>query len=214
MPEESDGIDKLDLSAFEQIRGFMHEDEALRLYELSLKASENGPVLELGSYCGKSAFVIGSACRRKQSILFSVDHHRGSEEQQPGEEYFESDLLDPVTGSINTFPFFRSMIDDNGLGDTVIPIVGSSLNVGRMWATPLSMVFIDGGHAEETVRTDFETWEKHIIPGGFLLFHDIYMSPEEGGQAPRTVYEQAAASGRFIIRNMTRSLGVLEKKRG
>ena len=91
-------------------KGFLHEDEGRCLYDIALKASRSGPCLEIGSYCGKSAIYIGTACKMNKSILFSIDHHRGSEEQQPGEEYFDPDLFDPQNGQVDTFGKFRKTL--------------------------------------------------------------------------------------------------------
>ena len=202
----------LDFEFLNTIKGFMDDEEALRLYDLSLTASRIGPVLEIGSYCGRSAAIIGSACKQNSGILFSIDHHAGSEEQQPGEQYFDPDLYDEQTLSVNTFPLFRQTLSRAGLKDTVVPIVCTSKTAGRMWKTPLSMVFIDGGHSFEAAHTDFFTWAPHIIPGGFLVIHDIFFNPEEGGQSPRQVYEEALATGHYDALGMTKTLGVLRVK--
>ena len=205
-------IDMIDFEILKTIKGFMDGEEALRLYEEAKAASRMGPVLEIGSYCGRSAVIIGTACREENSILFSIDHHRGSEEQQKGQEYFDPDLYDERTNRINTFPFFREALAKTGLEDSVIPIVSSSATAGRMWKTPLAMVFIDGGHSLGAARGDFETWSPHLIQGGLLVLHDIFMDPAKGGQAPRMVYEQALETGAFDSLEMTKTLGVLRKK--
>jgi hypothetical protein len=192
-------------------KGFMDEAEALRLYELGREASRFGPCLEIGSYCGRSAAYLGLACRENGGVLYSIDHHRGSEEQQPGEEYFDPDLLDPRTGLIDTFPFFRKTIADIGLGDTVIPIVAKSAVIARNWLTPLSMVFIDGGHTFEAAFADYSGWVSHIMPGGFLVIHDIFPDPAEGGQAPYCIYRMALASGLFTELPLVKTLGTLRR---
>nr|WP_320193749.1 class I SAM-dependent methyltransferase [uncultured Desulfobacter sp.] len=203
----------LDFEFLNTIKGFMDDDEALRLYDLSLTASKIGPVLEIGSYCGRSAAIIGSACKQNNGILFSIDHHEGSEEQQQGEAYFDADLYDEKTSAVNTFPFFRQTLSRAGLKETVVPIVCGSKTAGRMWKTPLSMVFIDGGHSFDAAHADFLTWAPHIIPGGFLVIHDIFFNPQEGGQPPRQVYEQAQATGCYDVLDMTKTLGVLRVKK-
>ncbi len=194
------------------VKGFLAPEEGERLYELALEAAEMGPCLEIGSYCGKSALYIGNACKAKQSTLFSIDHHRGSEEQQPGELYFDAELFDPFLYRVDTLGHFRKTLETSGLEDVVVPIAASSTVVARNWATPLSLVFIDGGHAYDTVMTDYELWHPHVKPGGYLLFHDIYPDPEDGGQAPYEVCKQAVATGQFKVLEMTGSLGVLQKK--
>lgn len=195
-----------------KIKGFLDEDEACHLYELALEASLFGPCLEIGSYCGKSAVYIGQACKINRSVLFSVDHHCGSEEQQPGEAYFDPDLWDEKQKKIDTFKFFRQTISDFNLEEAVIPIIGRSELVGKKWRTPLSLVFIDGGHAYNTVLADYETWAKHILPGGYLIFHDIFPDPAQGGQAPYFVYRKAVASFSFDELPLMKSLGILKRK--
>ncbi|MCG8689145.1 MAG: class I SAM-dependent methyltransferase [Desulfobacterales bacterium] len=205
-------MSQLDFQFLNTIKGFMHDEEALRLYDVSYEASKMGPLLEIGSYCGRSAAIIGSACKANTSILYSIDHHTGSEEQQPGEEYFDPDLYDDSTEGINTLPLFRNTLEKAGLEETVVPIVSKSEIAGRMWKTPLAMVFIDGGHSFEAAHTDFTTWSPHIMKDGFLVIHDIFFNPEEGGQPPRQVYEIALATGRYEELEMTKTLGVLKVK--
>ena len=189
----------------------MDDDEAIRLFELADKASCMGAVLEIGSYCGRSAAIIGTACQKNNGILYSIDHHIGSEEQQHGEEYFDPELFDEKTGGVNTLPLFRETLKKTNLEDTVIPIVSTSKVVGKMWQTKLSMVFIDGGHSFEAAHTDFLTWSPHILPHGLLVIHDIFLDPDLGGQAPRQVYERAIATGMYTELAMTKTLGVLQR---
>jgi MMP 1-O-methyltransferase len=195
----------------ETVKGFLDPEEGRRLYETASLAAVHGPCLEIGSYCGKSTLYLGEACRRKGSVLFSIDHHQGSEEQQPGEEYFDPDLFDPATYGVNTLRSFRRTLELAGLLDTVVALVCTSVTAARAWATPLSLVFIDGGHALETVLRDYHDWAGHIQPGGYLLIHDIFRDPALGGQAPYQIYQMAVASGAFTELPLTKSLGVLRR---
>ena len=201
----------IDFDLLHGIKGFMDDDEAMQLYNIALKASKNGPVLEIGSYCGKSAYIIGSACEQNSSTLFSIDHHKGSEEQQQGEEYFDHELFDSKLSRVNTFPFFQQTIVQTGLENTIVPIVAGSSVAGRMWKTPVSMLFIDGGHSFEAVYEDFLTWACHIQSKGFLVIHDIFFDPQKGGQAPRKIYEIAIKSGDYKEFEMVKTLGVLQR---
>jgi len=194
------------------VKGFLAPEEGERLYELALEAADTGPCLEIGSYCGKSAVYLGNACKAKQSTLFSIDHHRGSEEQQPGELYFDAELFDPFLYRVDTLGRFRQTLDKAELADVVVPLAAASAVVARNWATPLGLVFIDGGHAADTVLTDYEQWQPHVLPGGYLLFHDIYPDPEDGGQAPYEVYQQALKTAQYGELKMTGSIGVLRRK--
>lgn len=189
----------------------MDEEEGRYLYKIAEQVSKTGACLEIGSYCGKSTIYLGSGCKQNDGILFSIDHHRGSEEQQPGEEYFDSDLLDPDTNQIDTFKFFRKTLEAAHLQDTVVPMVCRSQVAARQWGTPLGLVFIDGGHSYDTAYIDYSSWAGHIMPGGYLLFHDIFPDPSKGGQAPYQIYQIAAASGLFQELPMFKTIGVLKR---
>ncbi len=194
------------------VKGFLDAQEGRGLYKIALEASRTGPCLEIGSYCGKSTIYLGTACRENNGILFSIDHHRGSEEQQPGEEYFDTDLFDHELGRVDTLKEFRKTIEKAGLDDTVVPMVCRSDVAARTWATPLSLVFIDGGHSYEAVYTDYSAWAGHIMHDGYLLIHDIFKDPEKGGQAPYHVYKLAVASGLYMELSMIKTLGVLKRR--
>jgi predicted O-methyltransferase YrrM len=195
-----------------KVKGFLAEEEGLKLFELALEACSLGPCLEVGSFCGKSAIYLGVACKIKRRTLFTIDHHRGSEEQQPGQPYFDSDLFDSKTGMIDSLQYFRAVIQKARLEETVVPMIAKSHVVARDWTTALGLVFIDGGHSYEAVVTDYRCWHPHLLPGGFLIFHDIFLDPAEGGQAPYEVYKEALASGRFEALPMTKTLGVLRRR--
>ncbi len=195
-----------------EVKGFLAPEEGERLFELALEACQLGPCLEIGSFCGKSTVYIGSACKLCGRTLFSIDHHRGSEEQQPGQLYFDPEVYDSRRGVIDSFPYFRNTIERAGLEDTVVPVVAKSHVVAKDWATPLGMVFIDGGHAYETVLSDYRCWSRHLLPGGFLVFHDIFLDPSKGGQAPYEVYKLALTTGLFEELPMTQTLGVLQHR--
>jgi len=202
---------EIDKELLASVKGFLDEEEGRCLYEIALEAGRLGACLEIGSYCGKSTLYLAAACQKSCSILFSIDHHQGSEEQQPGEEYFDPDLYDPQTGGVNTFDAFRATIKRGGLEDTVVPIVSRSEVAAHLWATPLSLVFIDGGHSMEAACTDYKSWAGHILPGGFLLIHDIFIDPSQGGQAPHRIYNLALESGLFQEVKMVKTLGVLKR---
>lgn len=194
----------------ERARGFMPPDEGLALYEAGVSVDVAGPLLEVGSYCGKSALYLGEAARRRGRLLFSVDHHRGSEENQPGWEWHEPDLVDPDVGLMDTLPVFRRTIHDAGLEGTVVAVVGDSHAVAQVWGTALALLFIDGGHGEEPARRDYELWTPHVAPGGLLVIHDVFPDPADGGRPPyEQIYLPALASGRFREVRAVGSLRVL-----
>ncbi|GAA3315414.1 putative O-methyltransferase YrrM [Nonomuraea dietziae] len=199
------------LQAAERAKGFMPRDEGRALYEAALQYGRQGPICEIGTYCGKSAIYLGAAARQIGSVVVTVDHHRGSEEIQPGWEHHDPTLVDPRFGKMDSLPAFRETIAAAGLEDEVVAIVGRSEQVARLWNTPLGMLFIDGGHSEEPVTRDYEGWAPHVAPGGALVFHDIYPDPADGGQAPYRVYLRALESGAFKEVSVTGSLRVLTR---
>jgi predicted O-methyltransferase YrrM len=201
-------------AAAEAVRGFMPPDEGLALYEAAAGVEPAGPFVEVGSYCGKSAVYLGAAARRQRRVLFCVDHHHGSEENQPGWEWHEPDLFDPVTGRLDTLPWFRRTIAEAGLDDVVVAVVGDSPTVAAAWATPLAFCFIDGGHGADPARLDFEGWAPHVRVGGLLAVHDVFTDPAEGGTAPHDeIYQPAIDSGRFVEIGRVGSLRVLRRNR-
>src|SRR5215469_10456325 len=204
------------MKAAEAATGFMPSAEGLALFETAQSYAAAGPVLEVGSYCGKSAIYLAAGVReaRARGImqqLVTVDHHRGSEEHQPGWEYHDPDLVDPATGRLDTLPRLRATLAGAGLEDHVIVVVGRSADVARLWATPLGLVFIDGGHTEHAAVTDYESWAPWVAPGGALAIHDVFPDPADGGQAPFHIYQRALASGAFTEVRVQGSLRLLER---
>jgi predicted O-methyltransferase YrrM len=196
----------------EQVKGFLAEEEGVALYEAARVSAGLGPVLEIGSYCGKSTIYLGLACQALRATLYAVDHHGGSEEHQPGEMFHDPSLFDANSAQMDSFRTFRRNIGAAGLSDTVVPLVAPSTLVARDWRTPLGMVFIDGGHSLEAALADYRGWSGHIVHGGVLAIHDLYPNPAEGGQAPYTIYQLALASGLFDPLPQVCSLGLLQRR--
>jgi predicted O-methyltransferase YrrM len=201
-----------DLRAFANAaRGFMPVDEGLALHDAACEVRAAGPFVEVGSYCGKSTIYLAAAARARGEVVFAIDHHRGSEENQPGWEWHEPDLVDPHAGRIDTLPHFRRTIFDAGLEDAVIAMVGDSQTIAARWSTPLAFVFIDGGHGREPAHRDYEGWSPHVRAGGYLAIHDVFPDPADGGRPPFEIYCRALDSGAFVERHAVGSLRVLER---
>jgi hypothetical protein len=170
------------------------------------------PFLEVGSYCGRSTVWLGAAARQCRTVVFAVDHHRGSEENQAGWEHHDTSLVDPRLGRMDTLPVFRFTVYEAGLEDEVIAVVGQSPTVARHWTTPLSFCFIDGGHGEMPARLDYEGWTPHIAMGGILAIHDVFPDPADGGRPPyEQIFLPALQSGRFRLESATGSLRILRR---
>lgn len=191
--------------------GFMPANEGLALYAAALAAVPYGPLLEIGTYCGKSTLYLAAAARERGGLVITVDHHRGSEEHQPGWEYHDPSLVDPAVGRIDTLPVLRRTLHAAGVEETVIAIVGDSSRVASVWSTPLGMVFVDGSHTEESAARDYDGWAHRVVPGGRLVIHDVFPDPADGGQAPYHIYLRARDSGDFVEEPGTGSLRVLRR---
>lgn len=186
------------------VRGFMPDDEGALLFDEARQCLANGPGLEIGTWCGKSAVYLGAAAREVAGVVFTVDHHHGSEENQPGWQYHDQSLVDPRSGRIDTLPYFRRTITEAGLEEEVIAIIGRAPTVAAYWRTPLALLFIDGGHTDEHVTNDYQGFGRWVMAGGSMVIHDVFADPAEGGQPPYRCYQRALASGDW---QQTRSLG-------
>ncbi|HEY6379458.1 MAG TPA: class I SAM-dependent methyltransferase [Candidatus Dormibacteraeota bacterium] len=197
------------LGAARAAPGFLPDDEGRALHAAALGAPL-GPWLEIGSYCGKSACYLGEAARRRGTVLFSVDHHRGSEENQPGEQYHDGALVDG-SGRVDTLPGLRRTLAAAGLEDTVLPVVGPSRTVAAHWGTPLGLLFIDGGHSAAAAHGDYEAWLPHLAHQGLLLIHDVFPDPADGGRPPFEVFCRALTEGAATEVSAQGSLRVLRR---
>ena len=184
----------MNLAKYKDIKGFMPEHEGKALYKWARKFSEYGPLLEIGTYCGKSSMFLSEGAQANDQYVYTIDHHMGSEEHQVNEEYFDIEIFDELSKRINSFPLFLENINNFGIKN-IVPIVNESSLVAKSWSSPLAMVFIDGGHSLETAMNDFISWHEKIISGGALVIHDIFENPEDGGQAPYEVYMHALKNG-------------------
>ncbi|GAB5412510.1 MAG: class I SAM-dependent methyltransferase [Congregibacter sp.] len=198
----------LDISS---VKGFLSGAEGAALFTAAASLQGHGPVVEIGSYCGKSTVYLGMGCRESGRSLLAVDHHRGSEEHQVGEFFHDPELVD-AQGDFDTLAAFRSTLQRAGLTDTVIPVLCSSAQFGTVWQSPVAMVFIDGGHSLKAAMADYQSWAGRIERGGVLAIHDVYPNSEDGGQAPITVYRLAIASGLFREEQAVDSLRVLIRR--
>jgi predicted O-methyltransferase YrrM len=200
-----------DLAAVaDRTKGFLPEDEAAALHAAAV-AAPAGTWLEVGTYCGLSTVHLGDAARRAGAHLVTLDHHRGSEENQPGWEWHDASLVDPHTGRLETLPHLRRTLWDAGLDDVVSVLVGTTQQVAPWWTTPLTLLFLDGNHTEEVAQHDYAGFAPHVVPGGTLLVHDVFERPEDGGRPPWNVFRRAVDSGAFTEVSVTGSLRVLRR---
>lgn len=198
----------------DKVQGFMPPEEGRALYDAALRYFDGGTGVEIGTYCGKSTLLLGAAAQQTASVLYTIDHHHGSEEHQAGWEYHDASLVDEVTGLFDTLPTFRRTLDTAQLDDHVVTVVGKSPVVAQAWRAPLQFLFIDGGHSEAAASQDFDGWAKWVSAGGALVIHDVFPDPKDGGRPPYYIYCRAIDSGQFREISATGSLRVLERVGG
>ena len=199
------------LTLADRVKGFMPPDEGRALHDIALAQGSGGTWLEVGAWCGKSAVFLGAAAEERDSVLYSLDHHHGSLENQRGWEHFDEALVDPVDGRLNTLPSWQRTIADAGLEEVVLGLVGPSQVIAAHFAQPLDLLFIDGGHAREVAWADYRAWAPKVVPGGSLLIHDVFADPADGGRPPYEIYVAALDGGEFRERGHQGSLRWLER---
>jgi hypothetical protein len=196
-------------------KGFMPAEEGDALHAAALAAAEavpGAPFAEIGSYCGRSTIWLAAAAREVGTVVFAVDHHRGSEENQVGWEHHDPTVVDERTGLMDTLPHFRRTLFDAGLEDYVVAIVGQSPVVAAHWSTPAALLFIDGGHGVEPARADYAGWAPKVAARGTLAIHDVFPDPADGGSPPyEHIYVPAIESGQFTLASATGSLRILRR---
>ncbi|MEL0040198.1 MAG: class I SAM-dependent methyltransferase [Ilumatobacter sp.] len=217
MPGEAPPIDPELARVIAETRGFMPDDEGAALRRWAFEALTrvpSGPIIEVGSYCGRSTLWLADAARIAGGHVVTVDHHRGSEEIQPGWEHHDPEVVDPLSGRMDTLPHLRRTLERAGMEDLVTVVVGQSSVAGGLVRSGASMLFIDGGHGDAEARVDAATWLDHVAPGGLLAIHDVYPDPADGGRPPyERIYRPAVDSGRFVEMAAVGSLRVLERSR-
>lgn len=209
-----DGLTSRLFALAEQVTGFMPADEGRALHATALSYLDDGVGVEIGTYCGKSTVLLGAAAQTRDSVVYTVDHHHGSEEHQPGWEYHDTSMVDAVTGRFDTLPTLRHTLDAAGLDDNVVAVVGKSTVVAKAWRTPLQLLFIDGGHSADAARKDYDGWAKWVSIGGALIIHDVFPDPRDGGRPPYEIYCRAIESGAFQEKSAVGSMRVLERIAG
>ena len=193
------------------VKGFLSDKEAKKLQELFLKVHHLGSVLEIGTYCGKSALNFSDIAKDVNGLIYTVDHHTGSEEHQFGEEYHDSELFDERLKKFNTLPEFLNNLKFKKMAKFIIPIIDNSQNASKVFSEKISLLFIDGGHSFETALSDYNAWKDKICSGGLLVIHDVFPNPKDGGRPPYEIYTLARESKEFNDLGLYETLGILKK---
>ena len=135
--------------------GFHFEGE-LRMLNRLADGIHEGCIVAIGSYRGQTDCALAL---HAHVPVYAIDSRMGSvgEDFQFGDE-------DRTHWMQNVLAL--------GLGAKIRPINLDSYEVGQMWHQPVSFLFIDGSHDDESVWNDLKAWLPHVIEGGLVALHD------------------------------------------
>lgn len=162
---------ELALIRMRPIDGWLTEAEATLLYRCAEHAGTLrpiAPIVEVGSYCGRSTVVLATAAREAGTVVLAIDPHEGD----CGTGIRETPTLERFTA--NTTPYAPS----------IIPLVQPSESVE--WAGQIAMLFVDAKHDYASVRADFEHFAPLLAPSARVAFHD-YKQPNPAWGVTRFV---------------------------
>lgn len=171
----------------------------MALFAVARRAISRGPIVEIGGYLGRSTlFLAAAVAARRGGLVYSVDHHRGSEEMQPGWPDHNPAVVDARTGAMDSLQHFRLAISSAGANEYVVTVVGDSRCIAEHWRCRAGLVLIDGGHGSDVCWGDYRGWAPRVVADGFLVFHDVFPDPSKGGRPPFECYRDAVSGGRFV----------------
>ena len=185
----------MDFEQLDNLKGFMPRHEGLALTKWAENFSQCGPALEIGTFGAKSALYIAAGSSIHDELVYTIDHHSGSEEHQLGEEYFDPEIYDKKLGRVNTVPLMQTNLQQFDESNWVVPIIANANSIAPSWRSELGLLFIDGSHTEISTLNDYDNWSSKLHSHGALVIHDIYEKPEDGGQAPYLIYQKALTEG-------------------
>jgi glycosyltransferase involved in cell wall biosynthesis len=190
------------LERMRPVEGWLRDEEAELLVAVARRAvTEHATptVVEIGSFCGKSTIVLASAARtaNPDALVYAIDPHEGVVGAEDG--------LDDLAVVAPTFEQFQRNIADAGLSEMIEPIRLHSYEV--TWRSPIAFLFIDGLHGYSSVARDFFHFERHLLDGACVAFHDC----DDSYPGVRTFVEGLAGSGCYEEMTRAGSLVVLRK---
>jgi len=133
------------------IPGWLEVEDALKLYELAYFAA--GPILEIGTYCGRSAVVSATALadRGNGGALVSLD-------------------IDSLALSLAQRSARAHSVDEY----IVFACTSADKFLRTFPAFAPSVIFIDADHSEQGVHADLAALESCVSVDTLLLFHDYF----------------------------------------
>lgn len=190
------------IRGYQDIDGWLLDDEASGLYLLSSLLGNRCKVLEIGSWKGKSTYCLAKGLPKGGHVI-AIDPFDASGEQESSELYRERE------GEIPLLEQFVDNMTRLGVMQKIRPIKGYSHQFVHQ-LTEIDLLFIDGDHSIEGCDFDFLNYSPLISPGGYLAFHDFDESRKDLG--PTWVVQNRVLPSRdFVLWGRFSSLWIAQK---
>jgi len=225
--------------AVKNIPGWSPLDQLMALFTLAFSGTHlSGDILELGSWCGRSAVALGLAAKltgkgkvhcvdlfpekndwyenADGTYSFAVDiggkKYGAYGEQTVWAEPFLRDIKPMYERFNGTLEAFNLAMLANDMKDWVFPyradLDGFSKMVPDDFA--LRLAFIDGDHSCAAVAKDIEIVERFLVPDGWICFDDAFSSYDGVDEA---IQKHIVDSGKYKnYQQMTRKCFVAQRK--
>jgi hypothetical protein len=141
-----------------QTKGFLSKSESYALYFLAKNVTQNGSLVEIGSYEGRSTIALAAGAEVPGVKVYAIDPHTGA---QSG---FEHELKIDTWGSFceNTKSF-----------SNIHPIKKLSVDaIGDLGPEKIELQFIDGWHSENAVDEDINFYLPFMAFKFTIVFDD------------------------------------------
>jgi predicted O-methyltransferase YrrM len=225
--------------ATQDIPGWSPQDQLLSLFTLAFSSANlPGDILELGSWCGRSAVALGMAAKLSgKGMVHCVDlfpekddwyrnadgtysfsvtidgkKYGAYDEQTVWTEPYLRDIAPMYERFSGTLDAFNIAMKANSLTDCVTPYRADlemfATNVPQGFA--LRLAFIDGDHSYTAVASDIEIVERYLLPGGWICFDDAFSSYNGVNEA---IQKNIIDSGRYqCYQQITRKCFIAQRR--
>jgi MMP 1-O-methyltransferase len=168
------------------VRGWVYMGDAYLLYSFARHGYGHGAIVEIGSAWGKSTILLASGSKHaRREKVYAIDPHTG-------DPWY---LRNENPGQFSSLAEFQRNLDRFGVIDWVKPVVATSVEAADALDTgPIRLLFIDGLHTYEGVKSDIERWTPRVIDGGIIVFDD-YFKDESDGVGVRRAVDELVNSG-------------------
>jgi hypothetical protein len=166
------------------VESAVSERECLALYTAATIASKVGPIVEIGTYKGRSALVLGSALKASASShkLYTVDRFVPFVDDSALKEGAHQ----PEEVRPSSKQEVEQLVAKHGLDRHIIVCECSSHEAANKFqyvsSYYVSMLFIDGSHDEASVMLDYTSWRYVLDKNAIIAWHDYYDLGARGGR--------------------------------